>query len=327
MTFNYYIDISAYDLQQMMDTSVVTKRRIVIDLNANEQDLYFLEKKFKLDLNIFSKLMSVLRRVNFETQVVYDKSIIINIKSDNLLPNFKTSNNETVCRLYYFASILRFLMSSYSCKEQFRFLVNSIRTSEIDRVIILSKADMLKYKFIDFYKDIKDICLFEKFRKKDVKVVYPVYKTVELMGCYIDMRKNRLDYMEYFNDIGEKIEDNENNIVCLCEDNIKLVLKELKDEKKKVNCCFEEFKEIVYMHELGHLVFSYTNSLDRDVQEKQANYFASLALEGKYDFEIKEITKIQPLEYHNPLLVSNRIKDPIKYEEQVEGLYEGKVVK
>lgn len=317
MNSYYYINVDVNDLQQIIDTNIVTKNKIVIDLN---------DCMFDLDWTIYNKLVYILHRVNFETQIVNEKSIIILINSKELLKNIKTRDANKFFQLIYLTDTFSFIKSGYSCKEQFRFLVNAIKVCEIDRVIYLDSVNMFKYKFVDFYSGIKKICLFEGFRKKDIKVVYPVYKINELMGCYIDMRKNRLDYMKYFSDIGIEIKDEENNIVCLCEDNIKLVFDDL-SKQDLLFCDLEEFKEIVYMHELGHLVFSYTNSLDREVQEKQANYFSSLAFEGKYDFEIKETTKVQPLEYHNPLLVSNRIKNPKKYEEQVDGLYQGKVVK
>lgn len=312
----YKINVSQAELEEMLESNIVTINKIVID-SANG--------KYKFDLAIHSLLVRVLRRVHFTTDVVNDRSITIYINSEKLLKNFKIKD-KTLIELLYVTNTEYYIASIYSKKEQFRFFLTSIKGLEIDRVIEVNRSQMLKYKFVDFYRSKRKLYIFERFKKSDIRTTYPIYKTCELMGCYIDVRDNESGYMQYFEDIGEPLQDDENNVICLCRENIKQVYDEFKGKGLFV-IDYDKFEALVFLHELGHLVFSYIKNNDRELQEKQANYFASLALKGLCDFEIKELSKIQPIEYHNPLLVSYRIKNTKKYEEQVDGLYEGRVVK
>ena len=53
---------------------------------------------------------------------------------------------------------------------------------------------------------------------------------------------------------------------------------------------------------MGHLVFDWVGTKDREKQEKQANYFSSYINDGEMDDFIKEFTRRQPKEYRNPYL-------------------------
>ena len=64
------------------------------------------------------------------------------------------------------------------------------------------------------------------------------------------------------------------------------------------------YKKVFY-HELGHLIFEKANTckcVSKQTKERQANYIASDATNSLIDSYIEDITKLQPVEYHNPLL-------------------------
>ncbi len=70
----------------------------------------------------------------------------------------------------------------------------------------------------------------------------------------------------------------------------------------------------VFIHEFGHLVFDWAQAKDREVREKQANYFSSYITDGALDEFISDFTRKQPKEYHVPYL---------KGDKRAQNLYKG----
>lgn len=94
-----------------------------------------------------------------------------------------------------------------------------------------------------------------------------------------------------------------NKEVYLCDELIKekASLASPSDLKKQAEF-FEQLYKKVFTHEMGHLVFDWVGSKNKEKQEKQANYFSSYINDGTMDKFIKDFTKKQPKEYRNPYL-------------------------
>jgi len=75
---------------------------------------------------------------------------------------------------------------------------------------------------------------------------------------------------------------------------------------------FSIIKKMVFFHELGHCAFHKINEekniTDRSTCETQANFFASIALNGEFDLLLEIYNNILIDDYHNPLLKSHEYK-------------------
>ena len=98
--------------------------------------------------------------------------------------------------------------------------------------------------------------------------------------------------------------------------------------EKLLNTKNDLFKFVFY-HECGHSAFCEINKKISKkynspiIHEKQANYYASLVLEGRYDLLIEIINNRIGKEYSNPLLKSHEYtRGIIKFEEEEKKLYE-----
>lgn len=122
--------------------------------------------------------------------------------------------------------------------------------------------------------------------------------------------------------------------IYLCIDHIIDLFKELSEfDCEKWDDEFILFKKVFY-HELGHLIFEKANNckcVSKQTKERQANYIASDATNSLIDSYIEDITKLQPAEYHNPLLsfahfVNKNKKEEFEFDELIEK-YSEEVVK
>ena len=106
-----------------------------------------------------------------------------------------------------------------------------------------------------------------------------------------------------------------NNQVWLCDELIKKTANELTEEfagylygKERTNLRKEKAKmkallyKKVFTHEFGHRAFDWVCSTNREIKEKQANYFSSYITNGEIDDFILEMTRRQPEYYQNPYL-------------------------
>lgn len=159
--------------------------------------------------------------------------------------------------------------------------------------------------------------------------VFSIIRKIESMGVYFkqlplsylnesdELRKLKNKFIE------EGLNDNVseiNNIIFICEDNMKFFLDKLENyDRKKISK--DDLIRLVYLHEIGHLIFSYEKSNDRLIQERQANLVASYLSGGFKDDAIETITKYQLEEYHNPLLISRRCDDFKAFDLEYEKLY------
>lgn len=113
----------------------------------------------------------------------------------------------------------------------------------------------------------------------------------ELLGCYLDYSNQNCSISK------------DNNVIYLCKENI-----------SKFSSEFEDFTEslmfdLVFGHEVGHLIFSYLDydNTDRKLSEGRANFFASYLMNligDDYDRYIIEKTKRQPDAYKFPVLIT-----------------------
>ena len=122
--------------------------------------------------------------------------------------------------------------------------------------------------------------------------------------------------------------------IYLCIDHIIDLFKELYEfDCEKWNDRDILFKKVFY-HELGHLIFEKANNckcVSKQTKERQANYIASDATNSLIDSYIEDITKLQPAEYHNPLLsfahfVNKNKKEDYEFDELIKK-YSEEVVK
>lgn len=165
-----------------------------------------------------------------------------------------------------------------------------------------------------------------KIRQKNKKDIEKIYKEVEEpreeeegKELSINNGHRELDYLGCF--VPALCE------IWLCESLIKETANELADEyiqklfpnssllknalETAQSSMAKLLMEKVLTHELGHLVFKWTNQQDRYIQEKQANYFSSYINDGKIDGFIADFTRRQPAEYHNSYLFGDKRADEL----------------
>ena len=301
------IDFSSYksfeDLVKEIDESE-EKKKIIISKNES----------FILNYACLYRLRRLLCVVKYKSNIEYLDRIEITIDSLSV----KKLEIDFIKDKYNLIAIDFGLCSQ---EELFRNLIHLVKFYEIDKIYQLTREQMLAFRFIEFHKKNKEIFVPE-LREKDIFVEVPFYTSSELMGCYIKISKDPSDYLDYFNSINLPLDKDDENVICICKENI---LNTCSIINKNSEIIKEELLEsIVYIHEFGHLVFSYYDTGNLTINEKQANYFCSFYFNSKYDYEIDEITKIQSSIYRDPILLSARYSDPLKYEEDVGKLYSHK---
>ena len=177
----------------------------------------------------------------------------------------------------------------------------------------------------------------------DMDTVIPLLTTYELLGAFAEFDIQIIEELKengktnYF----DKVENKEislddmigKKVIMICDELIMEVchnINSLKDndvlgyfdfegynEKERIKIKndaksyfnLKTIKKMVFLHELGHCLFHEINKnkniTNTKIKERQANFYASLAFVGKYDFLIKIYNNILIEEYHNPLLISD----------------------
>ena len=96
------------------------------------------------------------------------------------------------------------------------------------------------------------------------------------------------------------------------------ILREIDD-----NLNYFSLLKIVFFHEYGHCAFQNYSKSSKKLDEKRANYFASIALNGEYDLLIEILNNKIGKEYANPLLRSHEYtKGLSNFEKEENELYE-----
>ena len=185
--------------------------------------------------------------------------------------------------------MLKDLFKKYSDKTlekaksgDFKDLIHFVAYHTIEKIGIKPKDEMVRLRK-EIYKKIEE--------DKEKPEIEKIVKT-EALGCYVPNEK----------------------AVYLCDELIKETAQVNSDDNIDIlspqGCLYHTIYKKVFTHEFGHLVFDWVNSKNREIKEKQANYFSSYIIDGEIDEFIKEFTKIQPVEYHNPYLKGdNRVKN------------------
>ena len=330
------------------------------DLNSVTKIVISKNGQYNIDVDFLGDLCEFLLKHTYTSKVDYLNSIVIENISPNENKNIITKRSENGLdalgdypnlknkflyslfinwqRTYFYDSLVDEI-------SEFRYLLHHVKLFELDKLVILQPHEMIillyeqdKVRRINFERPVKEEDLYEEYRVRDRR---------ELMGVYLKVTDKNMNYWKsFFDNIDITLEDTDRNIICLCPENI----------EKGTNYNFELAALLTIYHELGHLVFSYldvykTTKQERydelvyrfksapikayfdqeeleieKLKEKQANYFASFSLGAKYDWEIRELTKLQPIAYHDPLLMSDRINSKDEFEEKVDELYKGKWV-
>ena len=141
---------------------------------------------------------------------------------------------------------------------------------------------------------------------------YTPAKASELMGCYIDRSCKNVNL------------DSDNHNIYLCKEYIEEFGEKLSAHIECGNNPYEAILILTFLHEFGHLAFSYLDYTTRyegdgkTTHESRANFFASYILGGKFDKCIEQKVELQSEEYKKPLLYS---KDEWKNDEAIKEIY------
>ncbi len=179
-------------------------------------------------------------------------------------------------------------------------IIKFLGLSNLLNVVIKNKEDMLKHILKtkrSKQENINDILQSGQWSTK-----IECISDLELLGSYKD------------------------KTIYLCIDHINDIFKELNEfDSEKWDDVDILYKKVFY-HELGHLIFEKANTckcVSKQTKERQANYIASDATNSSIDSYIEDITKLQPVEYHNPLLsfahfVNKNKKEEFEFDELIE---------
>ena len=196
---------------------------------------------------------------------------------------------------------LKDLFDKYSDKTlekaksgDFKDLIHFVAYHTIEKTGVKPKEEMVRLRK-EIYKNIEEFNKdytwveesFNTLKQDKEKLEIEKIEIIELLGCYVSKEK----------------------AVYLCDELIKETAQVNSDDQIDIlspqGCLYHTIYKKVFTHEFGHLVFDWVNSKNREIKEKQANYFSSYITDGEIDEFIKEFTKNQPTEYHNPYLKGN----------------------
>ena len=213
----------------------------------------------------------------------------------------------------------------------------------LDYVVELTPLEMPINYIIESRRGKNDI--IPNINKIDINInenhdtVFERITKTELLGCFAkvnntlieELKDNGFHEYEYTTRNGEKInikvDDLLNKkVIFMCPENIKITCNNIKPlflNNDEVN--YPELLKIVFFHEYGHCAFYDINS-DQNytyIHERQANYYASIVLNGQYDLLIEILNNRIGKQYKNPLLKSHEYtKGIIEFEKEEDKLYE-----
>lgn len=233
-------------------------------------------------------------------------------------------------------------------KKTFNSLINLIGLSNIDYVFTLTKeqmpvVSMCKNKEMIPNKPVK----FDEINYNH-NITFELITSYELLGCFSIMTKDFIDELKDNNvnelqlNNGKKLKTEKllnRKIIFICEDlidelsdNISKLQNDDKlrnyfnlDKYNNLNEIKKFFKDkdllkfFVFCHELGHAVFEPLNISNLYINERQANYYASLCFDGKYDDIIEIFNNKIGKHYKNPLLLKHKNKN--NYYNEIKKLY------
>ena len=214
--------------------------------------------------------------------------------------------------------------------------------SNIDYVLVLNKEEMpiismtKKRKMIPNERIFVDV-INNKELELDTK--FELITSYELLGCFTKITEDYINEFEDKDIFEIKIKDDKKikckdllnkRVIFICEDLIEELssnVLSIKDDEKLFdyfnlnykNCYFkitpeeirgffgnlELLKKYVFYHELGHAVFDFCDIKDLELNEKQANYYASFSFKGLYDDVIEIFCNKIGKHYANPLLLKH----------------------
>lgn len=250
---------------------------------------------------------------------------------------------------YYYNLLKRFKDKiTKNKKSSPQQLINLFGLSNIDYIFVLTKeqmpiVSMCRKKEMIPNEPIK----FDKINDEH-DTILELITSYELLGCYTIIKKmfidelkdNGVNELELKNGEKKKIEELDGRkVIFICEELIEELSNNIKkvktyddlrnyfkldnqvliDEIRNFFCDENLLKEMVLYHELGHAVFEPLNIDDLYINERQANYYASICFEGKYDDMIEIYNNKISKHYKNPLLLKHE-KDQ-NYEKEVSKLY------
>lgn len=213
----------------------------------------------------------------------------------------------------------------------------------LDYVVELTSLEMPIDYIIESTREKNDI--IPNINNKDINInenhdtVFERITKTELLGCFAkvnvtlikELKDNGFHKYEY-NDINGKkinikVDDLLNKkVIFMCPENIKITCNNIKPlflNNNEVN--YSKLLKIVFFHEYGHCAFDDINRAQNDtyIHERQANYYASIVLNGKYDLLIETLNNRIGKQYKNPLLKSHEYtKGIIEFKKEEDKLYE-----
>lgn len=255
---------------------------------------FYKDVQNKNEEDIVNVIFGIAARRNTIDIHVENQTSLITVK----LSQDKRDRNEFKKGLYYeqYKEVVNRLYSKYKYDKSYENLINLLTVFTLDDVENKSKEDMLLYKrlsenpndynrIMEIYKTGDNVSDEEKsILKEYISTAKKMYDVSKLMGCFIKTPKDE-------------------NKIYICDENIK-------EFSEKSGIKEDTLKELVFAHEIGHLVFSYVKDdvcneqEKRELHEKQANYIASYVY-SEFKEEIKRKTGFQPEEYKKPYLYND----------------------
>lgn len=210
-----------------------------------------------------------------------------------------------------FESVKNAVFSNLRNGYSFTDIINYVKINELDIVLEVTSEQMdIVYREVRSAGEERE---FYEFNAMGVFIKYDDYN-------YTNLNKNREQLRELFNIISDfKGYYRYLNIILLCPDYVKKCLRKARivngEDGKNVlenislvvrtdggSICKSDLFEKVFLHECGHLIFSYNEGYDVEFEERRANYFASFVYNGKYDLLILFISGFQSMVYRSPLV-------------------------
>lgn len=220
--------------------------------------------------------------------------------------------------------------------------------SNIDYVLVLNKEEMPVISMTKTRKMISNerIYIDSFVNDEELDTRFELITSYELLGCFTKITEDYINEFEEKDIFEIKIKDDKKikckdllnkRVIFICEDLIEELssnVLSIKDEEALFNyfnlnyenCYFkvmpeeiwdffgnlELLKKYVFYHELGHAVFDLCDISDLELNEKQANYYASFSFKGLYDDIIEIFCNKIGKHYANPLLLKHSDNNDFK---------------
>lgn len=293
----FYIKIDSFEIEQLNKLSDILENNQLIKIDNKEfgESILIKYSNKKRDLNSEFSLKIKAIRNKYYRNVLDTIDNILKIKpNDTLFDKEFAYIDADIEDFKIYKIVLKNYIDLKKYKENLNIsLINYIGTYNFDNIFELTKDEMLELQEFEF-----DL-------NKPSNNIYECYG----MYCHNSDRIIKILEKKIDTETLSKIKKC-NKFILICPDLIReyccnhfeeYLIEFYKHDIIESSQLFTIIYNKVLLHEIGHAVFEY---LDDFNNERRANYFASLTLDGTIDNIIEKFTEHQSDRYRNPILLT-----------------------